>query len=67
MGRAVGSGSRSSPAACSTSPARDHIIVEPSDDEPADYVVARDSSTEDSVEVPSATRDALSRVPRDST
>jgi uncharacterized RmlC-like cupin family protein len=33
-------------------PRETHIVVNRSDDEPADYVVARDSPTEDSVEVP---------------
>ena len=33
-------------------PRETHIVVNRSDTEPADYVVARDSPTEDSVEVP---------------
>ena len=33
-------------------PRETHVVVNLSDDEPADYVVARDSPTEDSVEVP---------------
>jgi uncharacterized RmlC-like cupin family protein len=33
-------------------PRETHIVVNRSDSEPADYVVARDSPTEDSVEVP---------------
>ena len=33
-------------------PRETHIVVNPSDTEPAEYVVARDSPTEDSVEVP---------------
>ena len=33
-------------------PRETHIVVNPSDSEPAEYVVARDSPTEDSVEVP---------------
>jgi uncharacterized RmlC-like cupin family protein len=33
-------------------PRETHIVVNRSDAEPADYVVARDSPTEDSVEVP---------------
>ena len=33
-------------------PRETHIVVNRSDREPADYVVARDSPTEDSVEVP---------------
>ncbi len=36
-------------------PRETHIVVNRSDSEPADYVVARDSPTEDSVEVPWAT------------
>ena len=37
-------------------PRETHIVVNRSDAEPADYVVARDSPTEDSVEVPWADR-----------
>ena len=37
-------------------PRETHIVVNRSDAEPADYVVARDSPTEDSVEVPWAER-----------
>ena len=37
-------------------PRETHIVVNRSDTEPADYVVARDSPTEDSVEVPWAER-----------
>jgi uncharacterized RmlC-like cupin family protein len=37
-------------------PRETHIVVNRSDSEPADYVVARDSPTEDSVEVPWADR-----------
>jgi uncharacterized RmlC-like cupin family protein len=37
-------------------PRQTHIVVNRSDSEPADYVVARDSPTEDSVEVPWADR-----------
>ena len=33
-------------------PRETHVVENLSDDEPADYVVARDSPTEDSVEVP---------------
>jgi uncharacterized RmlC-like cupin family protein len=33
-------------------PRETHIVVNRSDADPADYVVARDSPTEDSVEVP---------------
>jgi uncharacterized RmlC-like cupin family protein len=33
-------------------PRETHILVNHSDAEPAEYVVARDSPTEDSVEVP---------------
>jgi hypothetical protein len=33
-------------------PNETHVVENLSDDEPADYVVARDSPTEDSVEVP---------------
>jgi uncharacterized RmlC-like cupin family protein len=33
-------------------PRETHILENPSDSEPAEYVVARDSPTEDSVEVP---------------
>ncbi|HEX6389295.1 MAG TPA: cupin domain-containing protein [Solirubrobacteraceae bacterium] len=33
-------------------PRETHVVVNRSDSEPADYVVARDSPTEDSVEVP---------------
>jgi uncharacterized RmlC-like cupin family protein len=33
-------------------PRETHILQNPSDSEPAEYVVARDSPTEDSVEVP---------------
>ncbi len=37
-------------------PRQTHIVVNRSDSEPAEYVVARDSPTEDSVEVPWADR-----------
>jgi uncharacterized RmlC-like cupin family protein len=33
-------------------PRETHVVVNRSDSEPADYVVSRDSPTEDSVEVP---------------
>ena len=33
-------------------PRQTHVVVNRSETEPADYVVARDSPTEDSVEVP---------------
>jgi uncharacterized RmlC-like cupin family protein len=33
-------------------PRETHILENPSDSEPAEYVVARDAPTEDSVEVP---------------
>jgi uncharacterized RmlC-like cupin family protein len=33
-------------------PRETHVVVNRSDDQPAEYVVARDSPTEDSVEVP---------------
>jgi uncharacterized RmlC-like cupin family protein len=37
-------------------PRETHVVINRSDTEPADYVVARDSPTEDSVEVPWAER-----------
>lgn len=45
-------------------PRETHIVVNVSDSEPADYVVARDSPTEDSIEVPWAeTEPSLSAQP----